>query len=116
LLDAVPPAFEKVIAHHVTLLFPKTAEERVGLRKTLERLQAKPIQVIAHSVCAGENIQAVGVTVNGQLFREAGGCYHVTMSLKAPAKPVDSNKLFGTVEPLVFDEPIELTGQVELLD
>jgi hypothetical protein len=115
LLNEVPAMFERVIAHHVTLIFPKTEEEKAEMRRVYLSLTSisgtKPtVKVINHYV--GEHIHAVGVKVNGGTARNNGGFYHVTVSLESPAKPVDSNKL---VSPTAL-EPFELTGTVQLVD
>lgn len=112
LLERLPAKFEKVIAHHVTIIMPKTTDEAVKMRRLMLQLadQEHDVEVTCHYV--GEHIEAAGVIFNGDKKRPTGGFYHVTLSLEPPAKPVDSNKLTNPT-PI---EPFKLTGAVQLLD
>lgn len=113
LLAQLPPKFKTVVAHHVTLLFPKTPVEEAKARRLMLQLagQEHDVKVINHYV--GEHIEAVGVTFNGETRRPNGGFYHVTLSLEAPAKPKDSN---GLTDPTVLTKPVNLTGTVQLIN
>lgn len=113
LLKNVPPKFAKVVAHHVTLIFPTTDIEAAKARRMMLQLadQEHDVEVISHYV--GEHIEAVGVTFNGDKKRPNGGFYHVTLSLEPPAKPKDSNTL---TKPTLLSQPFKLTGSVQLVD
>lgn len=113
LLEQVPPKFAKVIAHHVTLVFPTSPDDAATARRMMLQLgeQEHDVEVVNHYV--GEHIEAVGVTFNGDKKRSNGGFYHVTLSLEAPAKPKDSNKL---TKPVALPQPFKLTGKVQLVD
>lgn len=112
LLQELPPSFAKVIAHHVTIIFPKTSEEQAEMRRLYRQLLDQEHDVQVNSYYKGEHIEAAGVTFNGDTKRPTGGFYHVTLSLEAPAKPVDSNKLTSPQR----IKPFELTGKVKLVD
>lgn len=111
LLQAVPARFPKVIAHHVTMIFPKQPKDAALLEQMLKYHTANLPEV--HAVChyQGPDIHAVGVTFNGLRKRPDGSFYHVTVSLRPPAKPADSNKLSNPTEISHF----ALTGSVQLL-
>lgn len=113
LLEELSPKFTKVVAHHVTLVFPTSADEAAKARRLLLQLagQEHDVEVISHYV--GEHIEAVGVTFNGVRKRPNGGFYHVTLSLEPPAKPKDSNTL---TNPALLSKPFKLTGAVQLVD
>lgn len=113
LLAELPPKFAKVLAHHVTIVFPTSSDEAAKARRMMLQLagQEHDVEVINHYV--GEHIEAVGVTFNGEKKRPGGGFYHVTLSLEPPAKPKDSNKL---VNPTALSKPFKLTGTVQLVD
>lgn len=113
LLEAFPPKFAKVIAHHVTLVFPTSETEAAKARRMMLQLggQEHDVEVIGHYV--GEHIEAAGVTFNGSKKRPNGGFYHVTLSLEPPAKPKDSNTL---TNPTPLSHPFKLTGTVQLVD
>lgn len=112
LLQAVPARFSNVIAHHVTLLFPKTEAQNATMRRMMLQLAGQEHDVEVISEYVGEHIHAVGVTFNGDKKRPTGGFYHVTVSLEAPAKPKDSNDLKNP-SPVT---PFKLTGTVQLVD
>jgi hypothetical protein len=121
LLQAVPPKFEKVIAHHVTIIFPHNKPAEQLMRAAFADMMSKEMEAEVVRHCIGEHIEAVGISFNGTTMRPLGGYYHVTVSLEPPAKPVDSNKLFaddapvGTVSSLAI-KPFRLTGSLQLVD
>ena len=121
LLSAAQPVFEKVIAHHVTIIFPNNKPAEELMRAAFKDMLGKEIEVEVDRHFIGEDalVQAVGVKVNGSAVRPLGGYYHVTISLDSPAKPVDSNKLFDGRTANVSSLPIKpfrLTGSLQLVD
>lgn len=113
LLKNIPPRFSKVIAHHVTLIYPKTEADKAKMRRMHTQLLGQECDAEVYREYTGEYIHAAGVRFNGSVTRMLGGFYHVTMSLEAPAKPVDSNKLKTFIE---LSTPFKLTGTVQLVD
>lgn len=113
LLASVPPKFKTVVAHHVTILFPKTPIEEAKARRLMLQLAGQEHEVKAVSHYTGEHIEALGVTFNGEKKRPNGGFYHVTLSLEAPAKPKDSNSL---TNPTALPKPFNLTGTIQLVN
>ncbi len=113
LLERLPPKFEKVIAHHVTLIFPTSPDEAAKARRMMLQLQDQEhvVEVINHYV--GEHIEAVGVTFNGEKKSPVDRFYHVTLSLEPPAKPKDSNAL---TKPTPLPQLFKLTGTVQLIN
>lgn len=112
LLERIPPKFCNVIAHHVTIFYPKNAADTQLMYAEHQAWQAdEPIklEVVRHYV--DEHIHAVGVELNGKYLRLDGEFYHVTLSLEPPAKPVDSNKILAKYPIPRF----ELTGSVKLV-
>jgi hypothetical protein len=111
LLERLPPRFSNVIAHHVTLIYPKTEGEKAKMRRMYIQLLDQECDVEVYREYVGEHIHAAGVIFNGATTKMLGGFYHVTMSLENPAKPVDSNKL---KEFTTLDKPFKLTGTLQL--
>jgi len=109
LLATFGPSFSKVIAHHVTIAF------NVKDQKHLNSLVKKHCQgmVVVYGHAFDEGIEALAVSVNGQKDREDGSFYHVTLSLNAPRKPVDSNTLRDKVLPVL--DCLVLDGEFTLL-
>ena len=82
LLTILPPRYERVVAHHVTLkpgvrkdhpLPPETAGRVVGLADD------------------GQGVQALVVEIGGTTDRPGGSTYHITWSLGKGRRPVESN-------------------------
>lgn len=84
LLAAIPPAYPRIIAHHVTLAFG------VGPDHPLPKEKAGEIVGIADD---GQGLQALVVAIGGRTDRPGGGTYHVTWSLGPGRRPVESNDL-----------------------
>lgn len=112
LLAEVPARFSNVIAHHVTLLFPRKPDEEATMRRLMLQLAGQDHEVEVINRYDGEHVHAVGVKFNGETKRPNGGFYHVTVSLEAPAKPKDSNSL---TKPVSIN-PFKLTGKVQLVN
>lgn len=85
LLRAFPKQYKKLIAHHITEKFGDVDQSDIPSDAN--------VQVIGHAD-SEDGLEALVVTVNGNLRREDGSIYHITWSLDpAKYKPVDSNKL-----------------------
>lgn len=121
LMKACPPEFEKIICHHITVGMGVSE----GKFKKIQAFWKVDPVVEAHVNVVGDNVQAIVCTIDKdsqRFFHNAGGTYHVTMSLTPPAKPVESNQIIAdatskrTVIP--FDdkgEAMKLTGHFEFV-
>lgn len=109
LLEAFPPRFAKVLAHHVTIEFALTPQRLVEHIKVLGL--APRFHVIGHAV--GDGIECVAVSVDGRTERRDGSFYHITLSLQPPRKPVDSNNLKREVE--LIRGFMKLDGQLKVI-
>jgi hypothetical protein len=90
LLQLCPPSFDRVICHHVTIAFNLN---EAMFNRLIEAIRQKP-SVVATGFLRGNDVECFLVEVNGEHTGElTGQRYHVTHSLRDPAKPVDSNKL-----------------------
>lgn len=111
LIKFFPPTFERVICHHVTLAF-KMDE---SLFDAIIDVVGDSPKVVATSYMVGQNLDCFTIEVNGaRRLTINDQHYHVTHSLRPPAKPVDSNKLIrsgGDARQINFD----LTGKLELV-
>ena len=100
LLDRFPPAYPRVVAHHVTLrsgtdpetpLPAATGGEIVGLADD------------------GIGVQALVVAIGGTTAREDGSVYHVTWSLAEGRQAVESNAVIAERGWSALDETITIT-------
>lgn len=84
LLELIPPLYPDVIAHHVTL--------KAGVKETYP-LPTHTAGVIVGVSCDDERVQALIVMIDGEIYREDFGTYHITWSIDrgAGAKPFHSN-------------------------
>jgi hypothetical protein len=87
LLQAFPPKFPNVIAHHVTEYFGLPANSQ----------PPKPATVRVFGYACDESLEALVVSVDGDTTRPDGKLYHITLSLDrlAGRRPVDSNTLLA---------------------
>lgn len=85
LLEIVPPLFQDVIAHHITL--------RIGVREDFALPTATQAMVVG--VVHDDRVQALVVEIDGTTERGDGTRYHITWSIDRSlgAKPADSKKL-----------------------
>ncbi len=82
LLAAFPPAYSRVIAHHVTL--------RAGVRPGHPPPRETEGWVLGIAD-DGMGVQALVVELGGTVRRPDSSTYHITWSLAAGRKPVESN-------------------------
>ena len=111
LIRFFPPTFEKVICHHVTIAF-KLDEQLFDA--IIKKIGENPT-VVATGYMVGQNLDCFTVEVNGMKVLELNGQhFHVTHSLRPPAKPVDSNALIksGGDSRQVH---MELSGMLEMI-
>ena len=111
LLLAVPPLYEKVLADHVTLLYPKWQMEAVAMQRLYLEMVHEVHEVFAISHYIDDDIHAVGVSFNGKQRRLLGGFYHVTISLQGNARAADSNTLTRCVN---LDKHVRLQGHIQI--
>jgi len=109
LLGVFRPQFSKVICHHVTIEFNVQAEK---LKTLVHNLGDNP-QVLVVGKAEGNGIECLAVSINGETQRPDGSFYHVTLSLNAPHKPVESNTLKDKVNHCMH--PMKLEGAFKLL-
>lgn len=106
LLELFPPAYQDVIAHHVT--------EQPGVKKGSLPPETAEIDIIG--IVRRDGVEALIVTVNGTSKRPNGGIYHITWSLDSAAgrKPVHSNDVIRDhgFETLVCRVPVKTTPKV----
>lgn len=77
----IPPLFERVVLEHITFKFP-------------DSLQAPRVtKVEVFGWASDSRIQALVVKVDSQPLRLDGRPYHITYSLEASARPVESNDM-----------------------
>jgi len=85
ILSTFPPKFPEVRAHHITVKFGLSKEDRIPR-------QAK-IEVVGYA--ADDSLEAVVVSVNGREHRSDGGIYHITLSHTADRKSSQSNNVIA---------------------
>lgn len=115
LLKLVPPAFSRVICHHVTLAFWLNETLFDNIMETVG--ETPTVVVTGHLKC--DNIECFKVEINGQsVLKLNGQNLHITESLNPPAKPVDSNKMLTHTPVVNFSSKnlnITLSGSVEMV-
>lgn len=110
LIQAVPPSFSRVICHHVTLAF-NFSERTFNL--LLAEVDTQP-NVVVSGHYLGDDIECFSVRINDRHQSEVNvQNYHITHSLRSPAKPVDSNRLLYYVEPTPLT--IQVFGTIEMI-
>ena len=82
LLAAFPPAYARVVAHHVTL--------RAGVAPDAS-LPPEREGFVVGLADDGRGVQALVVEIGGTTRRPDGSTYHITWSLADGRKPVESN-------------------------
>ncbi|WP_424133990.1 hypothetical protein [Roseomonas chloroacetimidivorans] len=82
LLALVPPRYERVVAHHVTL--------KPGVQKD-HPLPRETEGAVVGLADDGKGVQALVVEIGGTTNRPGGSTYHITWSLGKSRKPVESN-------------------------
>jgi len=99
LLQRFAPAYERVIAHHVTL------RPRVHRGSKLPPERAGEVIGITDD---GEGVQALVVRIGGTHERPGGGTYHITWSLGEGRRAKESNDVLQARGWTPLEEPIAI--------
>jgi len=94
LLRRFPPKYENVIADHVTL--------RSGARD----LPHKPDARIVGRADDGSSLECLVIELDGTTDRPDGSTYHITWSLGAERKPIESNAMLREEGWKPIDPPV----------
>jgi hypothetical protein len=87
LLNVFVPSYERVLAHHCTLKFPAT---------NTDPLPSATEAMVIGVVNDGKGVEALVLSIDGTPNRPDGSTYHITWSLAAGRKPVESNAVIRT--------------------
>ena len=97
LLQAFPPKYGRILAHHITLNF--------GIKKNDPAPDMpKSVEVIGHF--DEDGVEGLTVAIDGNTVRPDKKLFHITWSLAEDRMPVDSNKY--THDSVSLDKPIEI--------
>lgn len=83
LLEKFPPKYEKVICDHITYKFGTPKDEPLPP-------SVKDIRVIGY-IDSDDGVEGVVVSLDGRTRRLDGKLYHITLSLAADRKAVETN-------------------------
>jgi hypothetical protein len=97
LLARFSPAYEQVVAHHVTLK-PRVAPDTP--------LPQEGNAFIVGRADDGLGVEAMVVEFDGSMQRPDGGTYHITWSLAGSRKPRESNDVIQAKGWERLDEPV----------
>lgn len=86
LLARVPPAYPRVVAHHVT--------QRFGVPRDAPP-PADAEGLVIGVADDGQGVQALVLEVAGRLHRPDGGAFHITWSLAPNRQPRESNDIIA---------------------
>lgn len=102
LLERIGPAYENVVADHVTLAAEVSADSSLP-----DAVSAEAVGRIDD----GRGVEALVVAVDGTTERPGGGTYHLTWSLGPGRRAKESNEALaaGRWQPLRKPIPLELT-------
>jgi hypothetical protein len=97
--------YPDLIAHHITYKF--------GVKPT-EAIPPETDEIYVIGVASQDGVQALLVSINGQVERSDGSLYHITWSIDKSAgkKPVDSNKIIHRAKMI---SPIKIEAYPKLL-
>jgi hypothetical protein len=101
LLQQFPPAFENVVADHVTLK-PRSSPTAP--------LPGEQHGEIIGRVSDGQGVEAMVVRIDGTTDRPGGGTYHITWSLQDGRRAKESNDVIAASgwEPIELPMPVKL--------
>jgi hypothetical protein len=97
LLSRFPPAYDRVVADHVTLRAHVDGQSK---------LPPATVGVIVGRADDGEGVEAMVVQIDGSADRPDGGKYHITWSLGPGRKPVESNDVIKARGWQALDPPV----------
>lgn len=107
LLEALPPQFPDVAAHHVTVAYgiPKPDDELLGTKHM--------IKVIGH--VQDDSLETLVVELDGKLQRDDGKIYHITWSMDKTKgrKAMQSNDLIKSNGFTPVEQPITIMGELQ---
>lgn len=98
LLEIFPPKFDRVFAHHITLLYGVNADEPVP---------AMPSSVEVVGYILENGVEALLCSVDGRIKRPTGSKFHITWSLDKGRMPVASNRYVDDAQ--MLDTPIPIS-------
>lgn len=97
LLQQFPPKFSEVVADHVTLA--------ANVRTSAE-LPGEALGEIVGRIDDGRGVDALVVSIDGTTGRPDGSTYHITWSLSAGRRAVESNHVIATLGWREIDLPM----------
>lgn len=106
LLTLFPPSYPaRVVAHHVTVQFGNVTAEDIPTGSEIK---------IVGRLDTSDGLEALVVSVDGEVDRPDGSVYHITWSLDNGYKPADSNKMIKKLgyEKLDHKIPVEFEPKV----
>lgn len=99
LLELYPPKYERVVAHHITHMFPATIDDIPPMPSS--------IHIIGH-IDSGDGVEGFLVEIDDNVIRQDGIFrYHLTYSLANNRKSVETNKYVNDNVKLI--NPIKIT-------
>lgn len=102
LLERIEPAYENVVADHVTLAANVAPDGPLPEAVTAEAVGR---------IDDGRGVEALVVAIDGSTDRPGGGTYHITWSLGSDRRAKESNDVLAanSWQPLNEPIPLELT-------
>lgn len=109
LLEAFPPKFPNVYAHHATIEF--------GVERPNEELLGSDKKIWVVGYTSDESLEAAIVSVDGFTARPDDQTFHITLSLDKSKgrRPVDSNTLIKMKGYDRIDKPLILNSTLQFL-
>lgn len=107
LLTKYRPAFERVIAHHVTLEYG--CHEADIERVITEFGHIEYVTVLGHA--SGNGVSCVAVEINGRRRKQNGYHLHITLSVAEGVEPVAANQIADAY--IEAKEHLQLNGQYQ---
>lgn len=92
ILEKFPPAYEKIIAHHITLKYGTSQQEPAPLMPHL-------VRIIGY-INSNDGVEGLLVDVDGTTIRPDGNKFHITLSISNNRKPVETNNYTSITQPI----------------
>lgn len=107
LLSLFPPSFDRVVCHHITVLF--------GIPENSDLPNAQKISVVGYA--KDDFAEVLCVAVDGNSIRPDGRHYHITHSLDSSSgkKPVYSNEVISDPVNVKTIDPIEISFKPSII-
>lgn len=106
LLAAVPAAYVRVVAHHVTLSINTPADA------SLPTERSGTVVGLAND---GNGVQALVVEIGGTVQRPDGSVFHITWSLADGRRAVESNDVIGRLGWTPLPDRVQFQLEPQLL-